>query len=860
MARHRLGVLAWLALSASAVFLPLDVRAQLVTRFPGEERYSEMGGAGEVVSADFDRDGWPDLAAAQDSGVTIWLNDRTGKLLLHDRVELAAAGLALADFDEDGITDLALTIPAGPTTRGQIAVLRGLPGSHFGAPTLNPAGFIPNQIQALDVDRDGRLDLAVVNSDMVSTYLGRGDGTFGPRLDSGLPWGGWVMTRYMTLADFDGDTRIDAIVTEEGPNGVQVLRGRGDGTFWAPVGIAEPYRIAPFASGDFDGDGDVDIVSSSYDHSTLLWSDGSGAFVERDALWFQPGHSSGYPFAPLAITEPAGRGHYLAMAAFKGSSYGYAWVSTLHDIADRRFLQGPIHLLPSTTYGLDTAVLRCAVDLDRDGFADFVMHRAPAWDESRGYLSVLRHAAGQLYRGFTLFSTTADVSDLHAIRTAPTGKTALMASTPAGVQRIDLGPDLTPRMSLVIPEPLSTSAQAHLLATADLDRDGFGDLVCGRDNEVSVELALADGGFKRATSWSGYGFVGVGEFDGKRGLDLALSDAQHRIWLACNDGNGQFARPIETITIEGEWNPWGFHGAIGVGDLNADGIDELVTAYRVYDPRVDSVVVYSLRHSLVKLRFACHGHEYGGSPSEIAVADLDNDGRQDVALLHPGAASINVLRNAGDFVFDAVYQFQVSHEYPSNMIVADLDLDGRRDIVTRAYPDGGRGMVQTLYNEGGMTFVLETHPFRPIVSSLVVADLDGDQRPDMAAGIQLDWDGRHHLGIRLNVGESPPVTIPVFVAGPELAVRGTALAIRGVGPNPTTGAAVLRLSVPDASPVRVELFDIGGRRVHEQMLTPSAPGDVSARLEAPRGLPTGIYLVRVGQRQHSTTTRLAVLR
>src|SRR5262249_8457469 len=112
---------------------------------------------------------------------------------------LSPTGVVVADFNGDGEPDLALSIVnvdfsqicyTCTTVNGNIALFLGAGQATFGANPISTrvgaAKSIPNAVQAVDLNGDGKLDLAFVNTgqpgsaidDTVSVLLGNGDGTF----------------------------------------------------------------------------------------------------------------------------------------------------------------------------------------------------------------------------------------------------------------------------------------------------------------------------------------------------------------------------------------------------------------------------------------------------------------------------------------------------------------------------------------------------------------------------------------------------------------------------------------------------------------------------------------------------------
>ena len=116
-----------------------------------------------VVAADFDRDGFADLAVANAGAdtVSILLNAGDGALGAPNDVAAGVAPLALvaADFTSDGVPDLAV-LRGGD---GRITILRGLGDGTFAVQGLLAAGSQPMALATADLDGDGARDLAVAD-------------------------------------------------------------------------------------------------------------------------------------------------------------------------------------------------------------------------------------------------------------------------------------------------------------------------------------------------------------------------------------------------------------------------------------------------------------------------------------------------------------------------------------------------------------------------------------------------------------------------------------------------------------------------------------------------------------------------
>jgi hypothetical protein len=84
-------------------------------------------------------------------------------------------------------------------------------------------------------------------------------------------------------------------------------------------------------------------------------------------------------------------------------------------------------------------------------------------------------------------------------------------------------------------------------------------------------------------------------------------------------------------------------------------------------------------------------------------------------------------------------------------------------------------------------------------------------------------------------------------------------ALRGVYPNPAVGDVAVAFSLPDASPARLEVFDVAGRRVAARDVGSLGGGSHTVRLAANRALGPGVYLLRLTRGGRSLTTRAVIV-
>ena len=86
------------------------------------------------------------------------------------------------------------------------------------------------------------------------------------------------------------------------------------------------------------------------------------------------------------------------------------------------------------------------------------------------------------------------------------------------------------------------------------------------------------------------------------------------------------------------------------------------------------------------------------------------------------------------------------------------------------------------------------------------------------------------------------------------------LALGGVRPNPATQELAVTFSLPDASPARLEAFDLAGRRVAAREVGRLGGGSHEVRLGEGRPLAPGIYLLRLTRGARVLKARAVIVR
>ncbi|HUB79849.1 MAG TPA: FG-GAP-like repeat-containing protein [Bryobacteraceae bacterium] len=366
-----------------------------------------------VATADFNKDGFPDLAIAnaQSNTVSIFLGNGKGQFSAAPVVNLPAACqaayLTTGNFTGAASPDILAICPLG-----NIVVLPNTDKGTFGAPvsTSAPEGaWVGNLLLGsihpaiADFNGDGKLDIALPgfdpNSFSTTCYIlaGNGNGSFQPGRP--LPLNGQIAVSIAT-GDFNGDKKADLVTAQYDTSGnfsLQVAAGNGDGTF----SVLGTYPLPQTAGsillvGDVNGDGKLDVViaGSALDENlsslvdafagdgatnplgsagvTVMLGDGTGKFASA----FNTAESSYVSGAALADVMGTGKldlietviaGNFAAGDAPTGA------VSVRLGKGDGTF-GNPVTLsVPSTTIPTDMAI----ADFNGDGAIDIALASLP---------------------------------------------------------------------------------------------------------------------------------------------------------------------------------------------------------------------------------------------------------------------------------------------------------------------------------------------------------------------------------------------------------------------------------------------------------------------------------------------------
>jgi hypothetical protein len=178
--------------------------------------------------------------------------------------------------------------------------------------------------------------------------------------------------------------------------------------------------------------------------------------------------------------------------------------------------------------------------------------------------------------------------------------------------------------------------------------------------------------------------------------------------------------------------------SVAVADVNGDGKLDLLVANECATTCQNGAVGVLLGNGDGTFQPAASFYSGGLSPRGIAVADLNGDGHPDLVVANFFAAGggegiIGVLLGNGDGTFQPAVTYDSGGVIAASVAIADVNGDGKPDLVVAnecATQKCKHGVVAVLLGNGDGTFKKAVKFPAGITQSVVVADVNGDGKPD----------------------------------------------------------------------------------------------------------------------------------
>ncbi|CAF0742600.1 unnamed protein product [Adineta steineri] len=596
----------------------------------------------------------------------------------------------------------------------------------FSSPTSysTGSGSRPYKIVTGDLNNDNWTDIVVGNdANYISIFLGYGDGTFSTQTTYST--GNYSDLYSVVIGDINNDKQQDIVVTTRKTSSIAVFLGYGDGKFSSPTTFSTGNNSGPelFTFAELNGDNLVDIVVADYDANNIriLYGYGNGSFSLQSTL---PTGNNSSP-RDVTIADIDKDGHLdIVFINYNGGSVGIFF-----GYGKGNFSTQKLYSLGNGSHPYSIVVS----DLNNDGQSDIIIPNS-----GTGNVVIL---SGYDNSTFTSQQTyrTKDLSNPQSIAVGDVNNDKRLDVIVVNYlgNNVDIFLGLgNGTFTSYASYATGTSSNPHSVAVGHFNDDKWLDIVVANSgsNNIGIFLGYGNATFSSQTTYSTGNSsqpyaVAIADFNNDKRLDIVVANYGTNnlgIFYGNNDGTflsqqtmstGPFSLPryvvVGDFNNDSRWdiavinygpdslgiflgydngtfsNQTTYFTGLGagpysaaVGDLNNDGIQDIIVT--VYYSRAVAIFLGYGNGTFAKT--ASYSTGSGSRPITVAIGDLNNDNRMDIAVGNCYTDNVVIFIGTGDgkFSYDNSYSAD-KNACPSSIALGDFNNDTVMDIVVANY-------------------------------------------------------------------------------------------------------------------------------------------------------------------------------
>jgi uncharacterized protein YjdB len=822
-----------------------------------------------VALGDIDGDGKQDIITANNGAASISLLRNTAtsgsvtSSSFASKVDFTAGtqpyGIAVADIDGDGKMDVVAVNSASAT----LSVFRNtassgtISASSLSAKVDFTTGASPYSVSIGDADGDGKPDIMVANSASATVSVFRNTASSGSISSGSLAAKADYATgsnpKFVAVGDLDGDGKPDMAVASLSSNAVSLLRNNPlqtiSGTPAACVGSATTLSDA--VTGGTWSSSNTGIATVGATTGVVTGVTSGTANITYSVV-------SGSTYITVTVTAPptaiTGASSICAGSSItlSNATGGGTWSSSNTSVATTGTSSGIIS-------GVSAGTSVISYSISAGCYVFKTVSVSPAISSISGATSICAGATTTLSNattGGTWSSSNTGIASVNASTGVVTGITngtaTISYNVACGSATMTITVGGSPSISSLsvydgYPASSVTVSGANFNPTVSSNIVYFGatQATVSSASSTSLSVSVPDGATFLPVSVENTG--------------CALVAYSQYPFLPTFDNTSYYPDSIRLnskVDFTANTNPF----CVAIGDIDGDGKPDFV----VTDYGANKISVYrntSSGDTITSSSFAAKvDFTTGASPYGLAIGDVDNDGKLDIAVANNASSppTVSVFRNTATSGTISSSSLAAKVDFgvgagPIAVAICDLDKDGKADL---AVANNGASTVSLLRNIGSSGSITSssfaakvdltagTHPF-----GIATGDIDGDGKPDIAVPNQASATvsvfrntstpgtiaaGSFAAKADFTTGSQPYGVAIGDIDGdgkPDLAVPNNGAASVSVLRNTTSGATISFAAKVDfttgSSPYCAALADMNGDGMPDLVIANRASNTVS---------------------------------